>query len=87
MHVRVIIEQAENAFCIIYFVFSQMDNVLIDDRRIHVDFSQSVSQLWTRYRRFGKRDRDDGGGLYCVMHGAFILVLSMTYSTMIYALC
>jgi peptidyl-prolyl cis-trans isomerase-like 4 len=31
-------EQCENA----YF---KMDNVLIDDRRIHVDFSQSVSKL------------------------------------------
>merc|ERR1712227_1044509 len=30
--------------------YFKMDNVLIDDRRIHVDFSQSVSQ----YRRKGK---------------------------------
>ena len=29
----------------------QMDNALIDDRRIHVDFSQSVSKLWSQYRR------------------------------------
>ena len=28
-----------------------MDNALIDDRRIHVDFSQSVSKLWNKYRR------------------------------------
>lgn len=35
-----------------------MDNVLIDDRRIHVDFSQSVSQLWNRYRKFGKAGGD-----------------------------
>ncbi|KAI5065250.1 hypothetical protein GOP47_0019945 [Adiantum capillus-veneris] len=42
--------------------YFKMDNVLIDDRRIHVDFSQSVSRLWTRYRRFGKRDVDDGKG-------------------------
>lgn len=38
-------EECENA----YF---KMDNVLIDDRRIHVDFSQSVSKLqgnkWAR---------------------------------------
>lgn len=25
--------------------FFKMDNVLIDDRRIHVDFSQSVSKI------------------------------------------
>ncbi|MCO5555102.1 hypothetical protein L7F22_008643 [Adiantum nelumboides] len=42
--------------------YFKMDNVLIDDRRIHVDFSQSVSRLWTRYRRFGKRDIEDGRG-------------------------
>ncbi|GFS45292.1 GTP-binding protein-like protein [Actinidia rufa] len=28
-----------------------MDNALIDDRRIHVDFSQSVSKLWSNFRR------------------------------------
>jgi hypothetical protein len=28
-----------------------MDNALIDDRRIHVDFSQSVSKLWSQYMR------------------------------------
>lgn len=33
---------------------SQMDNALIDDRRIHVDFSQSVAKLWSSYRRGGK---------------------------------
>lgn len=27
-----------------------MENVLIDDRRIHVDFSQSVAKLWRGYR-------------------------------------
>lgn len=31
-----------------------MNNVLIDDRRIKVDFSQSVYHLWRQYRRFGK---------------------------------
>ena len=31
-----------------------MNNVLIDDRRIKVDFSQSVYHLWKQYRRFGK---------------------------------
>lgn len=28
-----------------------MDGVLIDERRIHVDFSQSVSKLWNTFRR------------------------------------
>ena len=41
-------EQAEAA----YF---KMDNVLIDDRRIHVDFSQSMHGLWRNYKRFGKK--------------------------------
>ncbi|KAL5721610.1 peptidylprolyl isomerase [Ranunculus cassubicifolius] len=31
--------------------YFKMDNALIDDRRIHVDFSQSVSRLWSQYRR------------------------------------
>jgi len=35
-------EQAEAA----YF---KMDNVLVDDRRIHVDFSQSVSKLHSEF--------------------------------------
>ncbi|KAF3775615.1 Peptidyl-prolyl cis-trans isomerase [Nymphaea thermarum] len=39
---------------------TQMDNVLIDDRRIHVDFSQSVSKLWRQYRRGGKRSEGKG---------------------------
>ncbi|CAJ0593133.1 unnamed protein product [Cylicocyclus nassatus] len=30
--------------------FFKMDNVLIDDRRIHVDFSQSVAKLHRKYR-------------------------------------
>lgn len=34
--------------------YLKMDNVLIDDRRIHVDFSQSVSKLWNRWRRGDK---------------------------------
>lgn len=40
-----------------------MDNVLIDDRRIHVDFSQSVSHLWNRYRKLGKAGGDGQGEL------------------------
>ena len=31
--------------------YIKMDNVLIDDRRVRVDFSQSVSQLWNAHRR------------------------------------
>ena len=31
-----------------------MDNVLIDDRRIHVDFCQSVSKI-NKWRKSGKR--------------------------------
>ncbi|KAK9684126.1 hypothetical protein RND81_10G188000 [Saponaria officinalis] len=31
--------------------YFKMDNALIDDRRIHVDFSQSVSKLWNQFRR------------------------------------
>jgi len=34
---------AENAFF-------KMDNVLIDDRRIHVDFSQSMHHLWRQFK-------------------------------------
>eukprot|EP00227_Mantoniella_beaufortii_P002979 CAMPEP_0197607550 /NCGR_PEP_ID=MMETSP1326-20131121/47330_1 /TAXON_ID=1155430 /ORGANISM="Genus nov. species nov., Strain RCC2288" /LENGTH=342 /DNA_ID=CAMNT_0043175625 /DNA_START=312 /DNA_END=1337 /DNA_ORIENTATION=- len=41
-------EEAEAA----YF---KMDNVLIDDRRIHCDFSQSMHGLWKNYKRFGKK--------------------------------
>eukprot|EP00249_Psilotum_nudum_P015471 c25343_g1_i1 orf=356-2314(-) len=41
--------------------YFKMDNVLIDDRRIHVDFSQSVAKLWSRYRRFGSKDKGDEG--------------------------
>jgi len=47
--------------------YFKMQNVLIDDRRIHVDFSQSVSKLWQpwkansgRDRRGWKHDRQDG---------------------------
>uniref|UniRef100_A0A183T1J7 Peptidyl-prolyl cis-trans isomerase n=1 Tax=Schistocephalus solidus TaxID=70667 RepID=A0A183T1J7_SCHSO len=31
--------------------YFKMDNVVIDDRRIHVDFSQSVAKEWHRFRR------------------------------------
>lgn len=35
--------------------YYRMNNVLIDDRRIRVDFSQSVSKLWAQFKRKGKR--------------------------------
>lgn len=31
--------------------YFKMQNVLIDERRIHVDFSQSVRAQWSRYRK------------------------------------
>jgi hypothetical protein len=48
-----------------------MDNALIDDRRIHVDFSQSVSKLWSQYRR---KDNQMGKGKNCNV--IFTLVVS-----------
>jgi len=42
--------------------YFKMDNVLIDDRRIHVDFSQSVSKLWNKFRRKEDGDHDAGMG-------------------------
>jgi hypothetical protein len=41
-----------------------MDNALIDDRRIHVDFSQSVAKLWSQYRR---KDNQPGKGEDCYL--------------------
>jgi len=35
-----------------------MQNVVIDDKRIKVDFSQSVSKMWNQYRREGVRRED-----------------------------
>ncbi|GLJ53270.1 hypothetical protein SUGI_1135250 [Cryptomeria japonica] len=47
--------------------YFKMDNVLIDDRRIHVDFSQSVSKIWNQYRHGGKKNMgEEGKG-----HGCF----------------
>lgn len=40
--------------------YFKMDNALIDDRRIHVDFSQSVSKLWNKFKN--KRDDKPGQG-------------------------
>ncbi|WOL12262.1 peptidyl-prolyl cis-trans isomerase CYP59 [Canna indica] len=44
--------------------YFKMDNTLIDDRRIHVDFSQSVSRLWNQYRH-GKRSNTKEGCFKC----------------------
>ncbi|KZV56313.1 hypothetical protein F511_00310 [Dorcoceras hygrometricum] len=41
--------------------YFKMDNALIDDRRIHVDFSQSVAKLWAQSRHKGLMG---GGGCY-----------------------
>merc|ERR1711981_901729 len=41
------IEECEKAYL-------KMDNVLIDERRIHVDFSQSVAKQWLRWKKDGK---------------------------------
>lgn len=38
--------------------FQKMDRAIVDDSRIHVDYSQSVSKLWAA-RRHGKRERSD----------------------------
>ncbi|KAF2581683.1 hypothetical protein F2Q68_00006968 [Brassica cretica] len=44
-----------------------MDNALIDDRRIHVDFSQSVSKLWSQFRQ---KDSQKGKGNGCFKCGS-----------------
>ncbi|XP_059661833.1 peptidyl-prolyl cis-trans isomerase CYP59 [Cornus florida] len=45
--------------------YFKMDNALIDDRRIHVDFSQSVSKLWSQYRRKDNKMGQGGGCFKC----------------------
>ncbi|KAA0051093.1 peptidyl-prolyl cis-trans isomerase CYP59 [Cucumis melo var. makuwa] len=47
--------------------YFKMDNALIDDRRIHVDFSQSVAKLWSQYRR---KDYTADKGRGCFKCGA-----------------
>ncbi|CAK9308529.1 unnamed protein product [Citrullus colocynthis] len=47
--------------------YFKMDNALIDDRRIHVDFSQSVAKLWSQYRR---KDYSADKGRGCFKCGA-----------------
>ena len=36
--------------------YSRADNVLLDDRRIHVDFSQSVRHLWKKEKQASRED-------------------------------
>lgn len=43
---------SEEACVAAYF---KMNNVSIDDRRIKVDFSQSVSHIWRQFKKFGKK--------------------------------
>jgi len=31
--------------------YFKMENSLIDERRIHIDFSQSVAKMWPKYRK------------------------------------
>jgi peptidyl-prolyl cis-trans isomerase-like 4 len=42
------VEFATEAACVM--AYEKMNNVLIDDRRIKVDFSQSVSKLWNTFK-------------------------------------
>lgn len=44
-----------------------MVNALIDDRRIDVDFSQTVTKLWSEYRR---KDQQNGNKNGCFKRGA-----------------
>merc|ERR1711868_61637 len=46
------IEFGDDASC--ERAYFKMDNVLIDDRRIHVDFSQSVAKKWRQWKFGGK---------------------------------
>lgn len=40
--------------------YFKMNNVLLDDRRIKVDFSQSVSKLWNKFAKRGPWEKGDG---------------------------
>ncbi|XP_052309300.1 peptidyl-prolyl cis-trans isomerase CYP59 isoform X1 [Populus trichocarpa] len=44
--------------------YFKMDNALIDDRRIHVDFSQSVAKLWSQFRRKDNQPGKAGRGCF-----------------------
>ncbi|XP_010681591.2 peptidyl-prolyl cis-trans isomerase CYP59-like [Beta vulgaris subsp. vulgaris] len=45
-----------------------MDGTLIDDRRIQVDFSQSVSKQWHQYKRQGTRVNDSSTDRMILFH-------------------
>ena len=40
--------------------YSRMDNVLVDERRIKVDFSNSVSKLWNSFHRKNLQEKAHG---------------------------
>mmetsp|Transcript_21489 Transcript_21489/g.34746 ORF Transcript_21489/g.34746 Transcript_21489/m.34746 type:complete len:458 (+) Transcript_21489:44-1417(+) len=42
--------------------YFKMDNALIDDRRIHVDFSQSVSKKWSAWKKGDRRKQTGFAG-------------------------
>lgn len=42
--------------------YKKMNNVSIDDRRIKVDFSQSVAKLWNKYNNRPRDDKKGGRG-------------------------
>ena len=42
--------------------YEKMNNVLVDDRRIKVDFSQSVSNLWNRFLSKPRANKGQGPG-------------------------
>ncbi|KAK6930665.1 CobW/HypB/UreG, nucleotide-binding domain [Dillenia turbinata] len=50
-----------------------MDNALIDDQRIHVDFSQSVAKLWSQYKR---KENQNGRGIVVSIHMMFHWLLA-----------
>ena len=58
-----------------------MDNALIDDRRIHVDFSQSVAKLWSQYRR---KDHQKGKGKFTARVD---ILLAMVYGYILISCC
>lgn len=56
--------------CVLNIMHSPSPSSLVCDRRVHVDFSQSVAKLWGKYRRgmnmtsedAGEMDHRGGGG-------------------------
>lgn len=53
------VEFATNESC--NEAYLKMNNALVDDRRIRVDFSQSVAKVWDRYnKRYRQGDRSGG---------------------------